>query len=289
MNHFLLIVQALMFSLACTDTGHQDHSTGIFARENLVAWCIVPFDAAARSPEERASMLQSLGIKALAYDWREKDIPTFDREIEALEQNGIKLHAFWCPIYTLNPQTEESVKIILDLLRRHKIETQLWVSLDEDVITELDGAIRLEKVSGAIGRLAREAESIGCRLGLYNHGGWFGDPRNQIAIIESLQMTNVGIVYNFHHGHQDMDRFPSLFAEMQPYLLTVNLNGMRVGGPKILALGAGDRELQMLRIVLESGYSGPIGILDHQSERDSREVLEENLAGLQSLLQRLKD
>ena len=26
----------------------------LFARENLVAWCIVPFDSAKRGPEERA-------------------------------------------------------------------------------------------------------------------------------------------------------------------------------------------------------------------------------------------
>src|SRR5688572_17532915 len=42
----------------------------LFAKENLVAWCIVPFDSQKRSPEERAAMLEKLGIKRLAYDWR---------------------------------------------------------------------------------------------------------------------------------------------------------------------------------------------------------------------------
>src|SRR5688572_17767316 len=42
----------------------------IFGKGNLVAWCIVPFDAKKRGPEERAEMLERLGIKRLAYDYR---------------------------------------------------------------------------------------------------------------------------------------------------------------------------------------------------------------------------
>ena len=36
--------------------------------ENLVAWCIVPFDASKRSPEQRARMLKELGMTRCAYD-----------------------------------------------------------------------------------------------------------------------------------------------------------------------------------------------------------------------------
>ncbi len=284
-----LLTTILAIGLMGLTAAPKDQSERIFARENLVAWCIVPFDAAKRGPEERASMLQSLGITKVAYDWRDKDIPTFDDEITALQERGIQLHAFWCPIYTLNPQDEKSVRTILDLLKRRQVVTQLWVTLDQGALANMDISNRVEAASRAIGELAREAGKIGCSVGLYNHGGWFGDVRNQIAIIKALNMPNIGIVYNFHHGHQDMDQFSVLFANMQPYLLTVNLNGMRAGGPMILPLGAGDRELQMLRIISQSGYSGPIGILDHQSERDTREVLQENLDGLQRLRQRLKD
>jgi len=102
-------------------------------------------------------------------------------------------------------------------------------------------------------------------------------------------VPNVGIVYNFHHGHRDIQRFPALLAEMKPHLLTLNLNGMTVGGPQILPLGKGEHELEMIREVLKSGYSGPIGILGHQKERDAREVLEENLLGLEILSNKLED
>ncbi len=60
----------------------------LFARENLVAWCIVPFDSKKRGPEERAAMLERLGFKHFAYDWRAEHIPTFDAEMNVLAQKG---------------------------------------------------------------------------------------------------------------------------------------------------------------------------------------------------------
>src|SRR4051812_40569418 len=54
----------------------------LFARTNLVAWCIVPFDAKKRAPEERAQMLERLGFRLFAYDYRAEHVPTFDAEME---------------------------------------------------------------------------------------------------------------------------------------------------------------------------------------------------------------
>ena len=67
----------------------------LFRRDNLVAWCIVPFDAKKRGPEERAAMLEKAGFKHFAYDWRPEHIPTFDREWDALVKHGVALDAFW--------------------------------------------------------------------------------------------------------------------------------------------------------------------------------------------------
>ena len=138
-------------ALASTPAAAQMHSKkSIFAKENLLAWCIVPYDAAHRGPRERAEMLQRLGIHTLAYDWREEHVPSF-----------------------------------------------------EDEIVEL-------------------------------------------------------IVYNFHHGHEHIRDFAESLAAMQPYLLCVNLNGMNASGtPKILPIGSGDSERKMIKILKQSGYSGP--------------------------------
>lgn len=253
----------------------------LFADENLMAWCIVPFDAKKRGPEERAEMMARLGIRHFAYDWRAEHLPLLDRELDALQKHKIALDAFWFP-FGAEPEKEEHVAVILDFIRRRSVKTQLWLSTG---VAEPDASQeqRLERACRPIGWVAAEAEKLGCKVGLYNHGGWYGEPENQIAIIERLKRPNTGIVYNFHHGHAHMDRFSELMPKMKPHLLALNLNGMRKEGPKILPIGQGDRDLELLRIVAKSGYSGLIGILDHREELDSEIALRENLDGLRKL------
>ena len=96
----------------------------ILDRTNLVAWCIVPFDSKKRGPEERAQMLERLGIHRLAYDWRSEHVPTFDAEIEALQRHHIELTAWWFPA-VMNAESQA----ILDCLKRHHLSPQLWVSM----------------------------------------------------------------------------------------------------------------------------------------------------------------
>lgn len=284
-----LVALAALIAVASRVAPGQGRSP--FAKDNLVAWCIVPFDAKKRGPEERAQMLQRLGIRRLAYDFRPEHIASFDREIDALQAHGIELAAFWVPA-DLEPERNTLVHVIFDLLKRRGVRPQLWVTVsgtDTRQFLDLPQPQRVERVARAVFYLAERARAFGCRVGLYNHGGWFGQPENQIAIIRRVGLDNVGIVYNFHHGHEHLDRFPELFRQMLPYLMAVNLNGMRKGGPQILPLGQGDQELQMMRIIRQSGYQGLIGILDHRPELDAEVSLRENLAGLQKLLEQLGD
>ena len=270
---------------------HGAAAQDLFGKSNLVAWCIVPFDAKKRGPEERAQMLERLGIKRLAYDYRAEHIPTFDAEVEATKQHGIELTAWWFP-GTLN----EEARTILKVIERNKITPQLWV-MGGGAPTK-DAAEQRERVKAEAMRLrpiAEAAARLGCKVGLYNHGAWFGEPENQIEIIESLKrdsVTNVGIVYNFHHGHDHIARFPEMFRRMQPYLLCVNINGMvmegETHGQKILHLAEGDQELTMLKIIRDSGWFGPVGIIDHRPETDSEETLGHNLRGLDWLTKELK-
>jgi hypothetical protein len=169
---------------------------GLFARDNLIAWCIVPFDSKRRSPEERAVMLERLGFRHFAYDWRAEHIPTFDAEIEALRRHGISLDAFWVAPGELNREPP----IVLDALKRHGVKAQLWVLLDlgGDRATGPEQERRVAAATAKLRPLAEEAGKIGCSLALYNHGGWFGEPDNQLAILERLReqgITNVGIAY----------------------------------------------------------------------------------------------
>jgi sugar phosphate isomerase/epimerase len=258
----------------------------LFGRDNLVAWCIVPFDARKHGPEERAVMLRRLGFRHFAYDWRAEHVPTFDAELEALQKHGIALAGFWCPA-----ALDKDARAILDLLGRHQLRTQLWVTMGDPAPLTQDQGGKLDAAVRALRPLVEAAAGIGCTVGLYNHGGWFGEPENQLAILDRLGRPNVGIVYNLHHGHDQLDRFPALLAAMKPHLLAVNLNGMvRDGeklGKKLLPLGQGDLDLALLKSIRDSGYRGPIGILGHTTD-DAEDRLRDNLDGLDWLIPQLE-
>ncbi len=284
----LVMAACLSAGSIATDEGTPGEG-GLFDRENLVAWCIVPFDDRQRSPEARAEMLERLGIHRFAYDWRAEHLPHFEEELDALDRHGIELTALWFPT-TL----DETARHFLDVLKTRGITTQLWV-MGGGAPTETpeEQAARVQQETARIRPIAEAANEIGCSIGLYNHGGWFGEPENQLAIIDALEqqgIKNVGIVYNLHHGHEHLDRFPELLDRMKPHLMALNLNGMNRGGDgegeKILVIGQGEEDRKLLQIILDSGWQGPVGILNHTSE-DAEARLAANQRGLQQLVEQL--
>ena len=262
----------------------------LFARTNLIAWCIVPFDAKKRGPEERAAMLEKLGFKHFAYDYRAEHIPTFDAEIAACQRHGVALDAWWFP-----SELNAEAQLILDTLQRHQLKAQLWVmGGGAPAKSAEEQRARVELEAKRLRPIAEAAAKIGCTVGLYNHGGWFGEPENQIEIIARLKtdgVNNVGIVYNLHHGHEHLDRFRTLLEKMKPHLVALNLNGMtRDGdkiGMKILPLCQGELDLEILKTLRDSGWHGRIGILNHTDE-DAEARLTDNLAGLDWLVKQLE-
>ena len=254
-----------------------------FRRDNLVAWCIVPFDKKNRTPAERAEMMRTLGFTRFAYDWRAQHLPTFDAEVGELKKRNIALTAVWFPA-NLGPEAKQ----LLAVIEKHKLTPQLWVTMGNPPGT--DQAAKVAAAAKIIRPIADEAGRLGCTVALYNHGGWFGEPTNQLAVIDALGMKNVGIVYNQHHGHDHLGDFPKLLAAMKPHLMCLNLNGMVKGGDKvgkkILPLGQGDLDEGLLKAVRDSGYAGPVGIIGHTDD-DAGDRLADNLDGLEWLRKKL--
>src|SRR5262249_31295018 len=152
-------------------------------------------------------------------------VPTFETEVVELKKHGIELTAVWFPGLDANG------KKLLEVLNVHDVKTQLWVTGGGEPTRTPDE--RRQRVVAEVNRLppiAEAAAAQGCTVGLYNHGGWFGEPENQLAILEELMLPNVGIVYNLHHGHAHLDRFPELLKKMFPHLYVLNINGMVVRG-----------------------------------------------------------
>jgi azurin/sugar phosphate isomerase/epimerase len=254
----------------------------LFDKQNLAAWCIVPFDAAKRGPEARAEMVAKMGIKKIAYDWRQEHVAEFEREILAYQKHGIEFFAFW-------GAHDEAFR----LFEKYKLHPQLWIMMKGTGETQ---EAQVKSAAEGLLPILAKAKAIGSQVGIYNHGGWGGEPENMVAVCEYLKKNhatdNIGIIYNLHHGHSHLDRLPKAIEAMKPHLLCLNLNGMDIAGDtkgrKILPLGVGTQDVKVLRQIRASGYSGPIGILNHTDE-DAEGRLLDNLDGLKWLVPQLDD
>ena len=254
----------------------------LFDKQNLAAWCIVPFDKAKRSPEARAEMVAKMGIQKIAYDWRQEHVVEFEREILAYQKHGIEMFAFW-------GAHDEAFR----LFEKYKLHPQLWIMMKGTGDTQ---EAQIKSATEGLLPLLAKAKAIGSQVGIYNHGGWGGEPENMVAVCEYLKKNhatdNIGIVYNLHHGHSHLDRLPKAIEAMKPHLLCLNLNGMDIAGDtkgrKILPLGVGTQDVKVLRQIRASGYSGTIGILNHTNE-DAEGRLLDNLDGLKWLVPQLDD
>lgn len=283
-----LLTVLILSATSLVAVAQKKTNPSLFARENLVAWCIVPYDAMNRTPEQRATMLTDLGITQLAWDWREQHLPVLKEEIEMLKKNNIRLRAVWFWVNGGNGETlDETNRYILKTLQENQVKTELWLSFNNNFFNDLDNEGKLKRAIAAVGEISARARAIGCTVQLYNHGSWFGEPENQVKIIEALPGENIGIVYNFHHARHQVNDFPRLLKIMKPYLTTVNINGMKEGAPMILPVGKGDHEQWMLQELKKSGYKGSIGVLCHVEDEDAKIVLQRNLEGLKTLLHRM--
>ena len=245
-----------------------------FSRDKLVAWCIVPFDGKNRGPAERAEMLRRLGMKRVAYDWRQKHVSEFEEEILQYKKHGLEYFAFW----GTHPRAFE-------LFKKYDLHPQIWMMIQVPKGKTQQDKIR--NASTALLPLVRQTQQAGCKLGLYNHGGWSGEPQNLVAVCEFLRKhhnaNHVGIVYNLHHAHDHISDFADVLHLMRPYLHCLNLNGMATNGDqvgkKILPLGTGEHDVRLMKVIARSGYTGPIGIIGHTQD-DVELRLADNLDGL---------
>jgi sugar phosphate isomerase/epimerase len=106
----------------------------IWDHGNLIAWEVLPFDAIARSPDERAAMLERLGFryyaflsppgmdKANAIEYKRQ----VDTEIEAMQRHGVKLFAWFYEVD--DPSTDPHVRMTLESFEQHRVHPQLWIA-----------------------------------------------------------------------------------------------------------------------------------------------------------------
>lgn len=235
-------------------------------------------------------MLKDLGFKSYAYDWRENNLSETEHEFNLARENNIEINAVWMWIDADADSIgylSDNNETILRIIEKTKLETTIWLGFHDNFYKNLNEQESIEKVAGMTEFINEKASEIGCRIAFYNHGGWLGNPKNQIKIIKKMGIEDIGIVYNFHHGHEYINHFADLLRSMMPYLIAVNINGMNRNGPKILTVGAGGMDKTMMRDLYESDFKGPVGIICHREDSDAKKILSENLEGLNKIIEEI--
>lgn len=254
-------------------------SQDLYGQENLHAWLAMFEDSVPRTPEERARMISGLGFKKAGFEAFDRYVPIFEEQVDAYGRHGVELLSVLLFIRTETPSLEKSVQSILEVVHRRGWRPQIWAAFPRGHVDKLPVSDRLPICVKAFSNLA---EATACPVSLYNYGGWFGETDVQLAIIRGASRP-IGTVFNFHRGHAHIPRFAETIEKLKPHLRAVNLNGMKHPGPLIFPLGQGDHDLALLRQLRDSGWRGPIGLIDHRPGVDAERALRENLAGLSRL------
>lgn len=281
---YKLVFLVLIFLSVCQKSSAQE--SALFEPSNFIPWSIVGFDVKERSPEQRLAMLERLGFKQYAYGNRPKHIPSMKHEWQLAKQMGIDIKAVWLYINLAKDkpgELREQTEIVFENLAAVNLHTQIWVGFDPKYFQNLDNEQALDEAVAMVSYLAKRAKLVGSKIALYNHGGWFGKPKNQLQIIKALPQEDIGVVFNFHHAHDSLKEYQANIKMLMPYLWCVNLNGMKADGPKIITIGQGDLEHNMIQTLLDLNYQGPFGLLGHVKGGDPETILQQNLDGLRHL------
>lgn len=281
-----MILIILVFLFSCTN--EVEYS---FEVNEVSPWCILEFDSLDRTPKERIAMLNEMGFTKYGFNKGKGDLSTMKEEFKLARENDIEITSIFLwlnskrdSIGKLSPSNHE----LLSNLKEVEYKPTIWVSFSDNFFEELNQEESFELSIEMIKFIKVRADEVGCKLALYNHRGWFGNPHHQIEILKRLNEESLTMVYNFHHAHEYVDEFPEIVKKMKPYLSYVNLNGVKKEGPEILPIGKGDYEYEMIKNLLDEGYNGPWGILGHIKTEDVQKVLNRNIEGLKLFNSKLK-
>lgn len=283
-----IIVSTFLLFILCSCNTHQQDLIDV---TKVQPWCILGFDTLERTPKQRIDLLKKLELSSYGYNKGKGHLDEMEEEFQLAKENNLEITSIFL---WLNAERDRLGALstynqqMLKQLEKAPFKPTLWLSFSDNYFKKLNQEESIKLCIDMIQFVKTRADALGCKLALYNHRGWFGNPHNQVAILERLNDKSISMVYNFHHAHEYLDEFPEIATIIKPYLSHVNLNGMKKEGPEILTIGKGNAEYNMIRILQNEGFKGPWGILGHVKTEDVEKVLTANIEGLKQLNARYK-
>lgn len=243
-------------------------------------------DATHKTPAEQVALVKEVGFAGVG--------PTYHNSAElqqwlvALDQSRLKMFALYLELRLDDvPASLASVKEAATALRGR--DTLLWVYVTDKKGTSFDPSDDAVAVQ-ALREISGYAQDAGLRVALYPHAGFVVQRvEDAVRLAEQVNRKNLGVTFNLCHWLKvDGKDLAASLKAAQPYLFCVTINGADAGGTSwnelIQPLDRGTYDVsQVLRLLREMRYAGPVGLQHYGISGDARVNLEHSMAAWKRL------
>ncbi len=246
-------------------------------------------DTGTKDEDHQTFQQQVEMLKALGYDGMDHTgVDNLEEHLYQLDKNGLRLFAVYLDVWAdkdkqwYNDGLEQAVK---QLKGRDVV---LWVPIRSNDFKPSDESGDDAAVT-IVRKIADLAADSGLDVALYPHSFFQLEKiADAVRIATKVDRDNVGVTFNLCHWlRTDNSDVKKTLNDAAPYLKMVTINGADYQGDwkqLIQPLDAGEFDVsQVIKILDENRYDGPIGLQGYGIGGDVSENLERSISAWQKL------
>lgn len=284
MKSYALI--SLLFCFLSLNINAQQFNPGFFCFED--AFLLSPgytFDS-------QAKLLKSLGFDGIELE----GLDNADEKLMILDKYNLKIYMVYIQI---DIDKEQSYDVRLtDFIKKVRDKgVTLWLHIHSDKYGPSD-PLGDDICVSIIQKLADYAKNYNVKIALYPHSRfWLEKVGDGVRLTQKINRENVGAVFNLCHflKTDERDSLERRLKKSIPYLAAVSINGADDGITRdmdwsrlIQPLGKGSFDvLNILRILRNNNYSGPIGLQCYDIKGEPSDFLKLSVGAWTSYLKEL--
>ena len=228
-------------------------------------------------PDVQAKTVKAFGYDGIHYNYTNPG--DFARKLAACRKEGVPIHAVYVHSFVDNADQpyDPGIKEVIRMLKGEP--TMIWLTLRNGKPGTLDA--RAAAITREVSTLAAES---GLSVSIYPHAGFYvATAEDAVRVAKLVDLPNLGVTVNLCHElfAGNAERLEEVVKIAAPHLNLISINGASPVPGKgskawdTLPLGEGTFDTTgFLRMVRDTGYSGPVGHQFYNVPGDDREKLE---------------
>ena len=249
-------------------------------------------DESHKTAGAQAQMLKELGYAGIGYWERNPAGGTagLQEMLTALDSNALKLFCEYFSVKLEEPNESSPILLNKSISLLENKNTVLMLALSNSKLPKSSRQGDDQAVE-VIREIADTAHKSGVRIALYPHSdAWLATVDDAIRLTEKANRRNVGITFNLYHWlkteHSRRD-IEQTIKKASPFLFVVTINGSSDAG-SIETLDKGTFDIyNLLKILNQHGYTGPIGLQGYGLTGAVRDNLKHSIDAWRNFSQRI--